>query len=113
MLVPLVTLGIRADARANRPQGYTPLGDLITTMRYDGIMVAQAAGPLSRFPSWPAETPPPGGEESAPNLKAALNGLEPVLPHVRRVTLPGVGHLAADDRGKPQLVADQLRAFFL
>jgi hypothetical protein len=41
-----------------------------------------------------------------------LNGLEPVLPHVRRVTLPGVGHLAADNSGKPQLVAEQLRAFF-
>jgi hypothetical protein len=41
-----------------------------------------------------------------------LNGLEAVVPHVRRVTLPGAGHLAADNSGKPQLVADQLRAFF-
>jgi pimeloyl-ACP methyl ester carboxylesterase len=31
---------------------------------------------------------------------------------VRRVTLPGVGHLAADDRGRPELVAEQLRSFF-
>jgi pimeloyl-ACP methyl ester carboxylesterase len=113
MLVPLVTLGIRADARANRPQGYTPLGDLITTMRYDGILVTQAAGPLSRFAGVSAETLLLGGDRSASMLRAALNGLEPVLPHVRRVTLPGIGHLAADDRGKPQLVADQLRAFFL
>jgi len=28
------------------------------------------------------------------------------------VTLPGVGHLAADDTGRPQLVADRLRTFF-
>jgi hypothetical protein len=35
-----------------------------------------------------------------------------VLPRVRRVTLDGVGHLAADNRGKPQLVAAQLRTFF-
>jgi pimeloyl-ACP methyl ester carboxylesterase len=112
MLVPLVRLGIRADARPNRPLGYTPLGDLITTMRYDGIVVAQAAGPLSRFAAVRAETLLVGGAKSAPYLKAALNGLEPVLPRVRRVTLPGVGHLAADDRGRPELVAEQLRAFF-
>jgi hypothetical protein len=59
-----------------------------------------------------AETLLLGGERSPAYLKAALNGLEPVLPHVRRVTLPGVGHLAADNSGKPQLVAEQLRAFF-
>ena len=53
-----------------------------------------------------------GGDKSAPYLKAVLNGLEAVLPHVWRVTLPGVGHLAADNNGKPQVVADQLRMFF-
>ena len=103
MLVPLVRLGLRASP---------PLADLITTMRYDGRSVAQAAGPLSRYAEVRAETLLLGGERSAAYLKAALNGLEPVLPHVRRVTLPGVGHLAADNSGKPQLVAEQLRAFF-
>lgn len=103
MLVPLVRLGLRASP---------PLADLITTMRYDGRSVAQAAGPLSRYAGVHAETLLLGGERSAAYLKAALTGLEPVLPHVRRVTLPGVGHLAADNSGKPQLVAEQLRAFF-
>ena len=103
MLVPLVRLGLRASP---------PLADLITTMRYDGRSVAQAAAPLSRYAGVHAETLLLGGERSASYLKAALNGLEPVLPHVRRVTLPGVGHLAADNSGKPQLVAEQLRAFF-
>jgi hypothetical protein len=59
-----------------------------------------------------AETLLLGGERSAAILKAALTGLEAVLPRVRRVTLPGVGHLAADDRGRPELVAEQLRSFF-
>ena len=35
-----------------------------------------------------------------------------VLPRARRVTLPGAGHTAADNSGKPGLVAAQLRAFF-
>jgi hypothetical protein len=81
-------------------------------MHYDSITIGQAAGPLDRFAGVRAETLLLGGTRSAPYLKAALNGLEPVLPHVRRVTLSGVGHLAADNGGKPQLVAEQLRVFF-
>jgi pimeloyl-ACP methyl ester carboxylesterase len=112
VLIPLVAAGIRADARTRRPVGHTPLGDLIPTMRLDGRAVDQAAGPLSRFAEVRAETLLLGGERSARYLKAALNGLEAVLPRVRRVTLPGVGHVAADDSGKPQIVAAQLRNFF-
>jgi pimeloyl-ACP methyl ester carboxylesterase len=111
-LVPLIKLGIRADGRANRPDDYTPLGDLIPTMRQDAAVVRQATGPLDRFAGVKAETLLIGGARSPAYLKAVLNGLEPVLPHVRRVTLRGVGHLAADNRGKPELVAAQLRTFF-
>jgi pimeloyl-ACP methyl ester carboxylesterase len=112
VLTPLVRLGIRADARSNRPPDYTPLGTLIPTMRQDATVVEQATGPLDRYAAVQAETLLMGGERSAPYLKAVLNGLEPVLPRVRRVTLTGVGHLAADNRGKPELVAAQLRKFF-
>lgn len=37
---------------------------------------------------------------------------EKTLPHVRRVEFTGVGHLAADNSGKPELVAQALRQFF-
>ncbi len=53
-----------------------------------------------------------GGAKSARNLAAALDGLSTVFPGARRVTLPGVGHTAADNGGKPELVAAELRAFF-
>lgn len=111
-LVPLVRLGIRADRRARPEPGYTPLGDLIPTMQLDATLVDEAAGPLDRYAQVAAETLLLGGERSATYLKAALTGLEVVVPRVRRVTLPGVGHLAADDTGRPQLVADELRRFF-
>jgi hypothetical protein len=35
-----------------------------------------------------------------------------VLPGARRITLPGAGHTAAGNSGKPELVATQLQAFF-
>ncbi|MDY7089274.1 MAG: hypothetical protein SYR96_29725 [Actinomycetota bacterium] len=59
-----------------------------------------------------AETLLLGGERSAAYLKQVLDGLEPVLPRVRRVTLRGVGHVAADNNGKPELAAAELRKFF-
>jgi len=111
-LLPLIKLGIRLDGRANRPPDYVPLGELIPTMRTDAVVVRQATGPLERFAAVRAETLLLGGDRSAAYLKTVLNGLEPVLPRARRVTLPGVGHLAADNTGKPRLVAAQLRGFF-
>ncbi|MCW2936790.1 MAG: hypothetical protein JWM19_7752 [Actinomycetia bacterium] len=47
----------------------------------------------------------------ARRLTAALDGLTAALPRARRVTLPGTGHTAADNGGKPGLVAAQLQAF--
>jgi uncharacterized protein (DUF2336 family) len=52
------------------------------------------------------------GSASPAYLKRVLNGLEPRLPRAKRVTLSGVGHLAADNSGKPELVAAELRKFF-
>ncbi|MCY1140752.1 alpha/beta hydrolase [Actinoplanes sp. Pm04-4] len=112
VLTPLVRLGMRLDARENRPADYTPFGRLVPTMRQDATVVEESAGPLTRFCAVEAETLLLGGERSPAYLKKVLNGLEPVLPHVRRVTLSGVGHLAADNRGKPELVAAELRKFF-
>jgi hypothetical protein len=53
-----------------------------------------------------------GGSKSPKYLKSALDALGAVVPHARRVELRGVDHLAADNVGKPQLVAAELRRFF-
>jgi pimeloyl-ACP methyl ester carboxylesterase len=94
------------------PPGMVSPRDLIPTMHYDARTVMDAAGPLERFAELPCELLLLGGAKSARNLTAALDGLSVVLPHACRVTLPGVGHTAADNGGKPELVAAELRAFF-
>jgi hypothetical protein len=53
-----------------------------------------------------------GGSKSPAYLKKSLLGLERVLPNVRRVEFAGVGHVAADNSGKPEMVAAELRRFF-
>jgi pimeloyl-ACP methyl ester carboxylesterase len=86
--------------------------DLIPTMHYDARTVLDAAGALNRFAGLSCDVLLLGGSRSARNLTAPLDGLNAVLPRARRVTLPGTGHTAADNSGKPELVAAQLQAFF-
>jgi pimeloyl-ACP methyl ester carboxylesterase len=102
-LAPLLRLWMRSDSQVR---------ELVPTMRQDATVVEQASGPFSRYAAVTAETLLLGGERSPAYLKGVLNGLEPVLPKVRRVTLDGVGHVAADNSGKPELVAAELRKFF-
>jgi len=103
VLLPMAALYLRGDRQARQ---------LVPTMRQDATVVAQAAGPLDRYAAVTAETLLLGGSRSPAYLKKVLHGLEPVLPHVRRVTLNGVGHVAADNSGKPERVAAELRKFF-
>jgi pimeloyl-ACP methyl ester carboxylesterase len=105
VLIPLAGLAMR-NGRGRE------IGDLIPTMRLDAAVVEDAAGPLDVYRDVRADTLLLGGDRSPAYLTGVLNGLEPVLPRVRRVTLTGVGHLAADDSGKPELVAAELRRFF-
>ncbi|MBO3740412.1 alpha/beta hydrolase [Actinoplanes sp. NEAU-H7] len=104
-LIPMIGLALRAGEGRR-------IGDLIPTMRLDAAVIEDAAGPLSTYAGVTAETLLLGGERSPAYLTGVLNGLEPVLPRVRRVTLTGVGHVAADDSGRPGLVAAELRKFF-
>ena len=89
-----------------------PLRTLVPTMHYDAQLVIESEGTLESFKAVPADVLLLGGSQSPRYLRRTLDALEEVLPHVRRVELAGVGHLAADNSGKPELVARELRRFF-
>ncbi len=93
-------------------QDEVSLRALVPTMHYDAQLVIESEGSLQSFGAVPAEVLLLGGTRSPSYLKKALYALERVLPHVHRVEFRGVGHLAADDGGKPKLVAAELRRFF-
>lgn len=94
------------------PPGAISLSEVIPTIRYDVLTVTQAAGSLDRYATLGCELLLLGGEKSNRKLAVALDGLSEVLPSARRITLHGVGHTAADNHGKPELVAAELRSFF-
>ncbi len=92
--------------------GAVPLANLVPTMRYDAQLVIESEGTLSTFAAVRIDVLLLGGSRSPAYLKNTLTALAGVLPHARRVTLPGVGHTAPDNGGTPHLVAEELRIFF-
>ncbi len=112
LLVAALSVALRQTEGKPVPAGVVSPRDLIPTMHYDARTVLDAAGPLDRFAGLSCEVLLLGGSKSARSLTAALDGLGATLPRARRVTLSGVGHTAADNGGRPELVAAELRAFF-
>jgi pimeloyl-ACP methyl ester carboxylesterase len=115
---PLLERLTRSMIAAELRRGSAPYPAMTTlgpALRADLAVVADSAGPASRFAGVGAEVLLLGGSKSPGYLRRALVELEHALPRVRRVELPGVGHDAAwnrDRRGHPEPVAQQLRRCF-
>jgi hypothetical protein len=111
VLVSLMRLAIQADRKTVKAEDAS-LESLIRSLHFDLRNVAEMAGALEAFREVHAEVLLLGGTKSVAYLREALDALGGVLPHRRRITLPGVGHMAADDVGQPERVARELRSFF-
>jgi pimeloyl-ACP methyl ester carboxylesterase len=88
---------------------------LAPTLHYDFQLVNDTVGGLESFRALRTDVLLLGGSKSPAYLKAAVDALEKVLPHVRRVEFPGLGHEAtgnANRGGQPERVAQELRRFF-
>lgn len=81
--------------------GYVPMRELASTLHYDFQLVKEMSGKLQSFGAVGVDVLLLGGSKSPAYLKTALDGLEKVLPHVKRVEFPGLDHAAAwnTDRG--------------
>jgi pimeloyl-ACP methyl ester carboxylesterase len=94
---------------------YVPMRSLAPTLHDDFQLVVEMSGKLESFEPIRAEVLLLGGSKSPAYLKAALDALEKVLPHTRRVEFPGLDHAASwnsDIGGQPEPVAQELRRFF-
>jgi len=111
VLASFMRPAIRAQARKTQGDD-VPLEALIPTMHYDAHLANDLKGALYTFKDMRSEVLLLGGSKTQGYLRAALDALQNVLPHIRRIEFPGVGHLVADNDGKPELVAEQLRRFF-
>lgn len=104
-------MALHTDAKRVKAEDAS-LESLIRTLHFDLCNVAEMAGTLETFRAVSAEVLLMGGTRSAPYLRSALDVLNDALAHARRVSLSGLGHLAADDVGQPEPVVSELRPFF-
>ena len=111
LFAPLMRRAIHEDQRRVR-RNDVAIAALIPTMHYDPQLVRELEGRIGDFRAMRADVLLLGGAKSRRFLRAALDALALVIPRAERVEFPGVGHLAADNRGKPELVARELRRFF-
>lgn len=108
---PLLTLAINAQA-AEVTGDEVALKQLIPTMHYDPQLIHATRGNLERYRLIHAKVLLLGGSQSPTYLKVGLDTLCTILPNVTRIELPDADHVAADNDGKPEVVAQELLQFF-
>jgi len=109
---PLMNKAIENDAKKRPENDQTSLKSLLMATKFDNCVVRQSQGILDMVPTVFADILLLGGEKSHPFLKKSLDSLHAAIPHAKRINLPNVGHIAASNNGKPELVANELNSFF-
>ena len=99
---------------------YPSMTELAPTLRNDFQVVAEMNGKLASFKDLHTEVLLLGGSRSPAFLKSALDALEQILPHAKRIEFPQLGHSAAwnydkqrNPTGNPKPVAQELCRFFV
>jgi pimeloyl-ACP methyl ester carboxylesterase len=111
VLLSLFKLAMR-DLAKRTQDDQPPLQTLIPTVHFDTRLATEMSGRLTSFRDIRVETLLLGGARSAVYLTTALDALSTVLPNCKRIELPGLGHIAADNSGEPARVAKELRRYF-
>ena len=114
LLELLVSMAMKSEDKKGSG-GYVPMRALAPAMHYDFQLIVDMSDKLENFRTVRAEVLLLGGSKSPAYLKGALDTLEKVLPHVKRVEFPGLDHAASwntDRGGQPGPVAQELRRFF-
>ena len=110
--IPLMNFAIRAEAKKVKATNEVSLKELIPTFHYDAKLVNESADIIDKCKNLTTDILFLSGQKSQPFLKDILNKLSVVLPQAKRTEFRGLGHTAADNGGKPEVVANELRKFF-
>jgi len=108
---PIFKVLLEVDAKNVKGDDVT-IKDLLFTMKYDFQLVNETEGKIDNFKDISAEVLLLNGSKSPLMLKESLDALK-VLPHSKRVELKGLDHDSAQDYGKPERIAQELKHFFL
>jgi pimeloyl-ACP methyl ester carboxylesterase len=112
ILAPLFNFMIKKQLN-NKQENELALQDLIPTFHHDLIITRKATQLIAEAKNLQADVLLLQGSKSKAFLKQPLDRLAAAIPHVRRSEIENQGHLAADNSGNPQQVAEELRHFFI
>lgn len=85
---------------------------LMPTLKFDIQLVNETEGKLDDFKNVSAEVLLLGGSKSPLFLKHSLAALNKKLPHVSCKELKGLDHDSAQNYGKPEVIAKEIKEFF-
>ena len=108
----LTALFNRAIENDSKTKNKVPLKSLIRAMSNDIKIVQDAKEILEKYKQIKADVLLLGGNKSKDFLTATLDIINKGLPNAKRVTFKGIGHIAADNHGRPESVAKELKLFF-
>jgi pimeloyl-ACP methyl ester carboxylesterase len=112
LTIPLINFAIKAEGKKVKADDEVSLKELIPTFHYDAKLVIESEEIIDKCADIKSDILFLGGRKSQSFLKEILDTLSSILPQAKRTELTGLGHTAADNGGKPEVVAKELRTFF-
>ncbi|MGZ7160336.1 MAG: alpha/beta fold hydrolase [Methanobacterium sp.] len=107
---PIFGLILNVDERNVKDDDVT-LKELMPTLKYDVQLVNETEGKLDDFKNVDAEVLLLNGSKSPIFLKHSIEALSKLLPHVTHKELQGLDHDSAQDYGKPEVIAQEIKSF--
>ena len=114
LLESLTNMMIKSEDKKAKADDVT-MRMLAPTLHYDFQLVVETKDTVESFKAIYAETLLLGSGKSPAYFHVALDALEKILPHAKRVEFPGLNHGASGNTnrgGQPVRVAQELRRFF-
>ncbi len=109
ILVPVLKLLLK---REQLKAGDVSLQHLVTTFKYDHMLVDETKTGLDQFEQVKAKVLLLSGSKSPGYLKRVIHSLAKIIPDRRHVEFKGLDHMGSDNSGQPKVVAEELRQFF-
>lgn len=107
---PIFRLILEVDERNVKGDDVT-LKELMPTLKFDLELVNETEGKLENFKNVSAQVLLLGGSKSHIFLKHNLQALNKLLPHVTCKILEGLDHDSAQNYGKPEIIAQEIKQF--
>lgn len=112
VLVPLVKLILWMNVKTVKGDDVS-YQELIHTLDDELHLVEKTEGTIEDYKNVSARVLLLEGSKTHSLLKESLDALNEVLPHSNLVELKGLNHDSAQDYGKPEPIARELKSFFL